>query len=77
MIAPRLLQSPGGTIYYRMTEVPQVSKDGKLIQRRKVKNVKLASKTLEKALREIERRRLDRHDKAETEELEENLKEAA
>ena len=80
VIAPRITQSPSGTIYYRMTEVPQVSKDGKIIQRRRVKNVKLASKTLEKALREIERRRLDRHDKAEqaeTEELEENLKEAA
>jgi hypothetical protein len=79
VIAPRLTQTPAGTIYYRMTEVPQVSKDGKL-QRRKVKNVKLASKTLEKALREIERRKLDRHDKAEevaVEELEESFKEAA
>lgn len=60
VIAPRLLQSPGGTIYYRKTEIPQVSKDGKVVSRRRVCSVKLASKTLRKALREIERRGLDK-----------------
>jgi len=65
VIAPRLTQSPAGTIYYRMTEIPQVSKSGKIIRHRKVKNVKLASKTLEKAIREIERRKLNQHEDAE------------
>ena len=74
-----MTQSPAGTIYYRMTAVPQHSKNGKIIQRRKVKNVKLASKTLEKALREVTRRGLDRHeeDSIPSEVVEENLKEAA
>ena len=67
VLAPRITQSSGGTIYYRMTEIPQVSKDGKIIQRRKIKNVKLASKTLEKAVREIVRRGLDRHEKEDEE----------
>jgi hypothetical protein len=63
-----------------MTSVPQYSKNGKIIQRRKVKNVKLASKTLEKALREVTRRGLDRHEQDDSilsEVVEENLKEAA
>ena len=80
VIAPRMTQSPAGTIYYRTTMVPQYSKDGKIIQRRKVKNVKLASKTLEKALREVSRRGLDRHEKVDamsSDIVEENLKEAA
>jgi hypothetical protein len=80
VIAPRMTQSPAGTIYYRTTMVPQYSKDGKIIQRRKVKNVKLASKTLNKALREVSRRGLDRHEKVDvipSDILEENLKEAA
>jgi hypothetical protein len=75
-----MTQTPAGTIYYRVTAVPQYSKNGKIIQRRKVKNVKLASKTLEKALREISRRGLDRHepdDVIPSEIVEENLKEAA
>ena len=79
-IAPRMTQTPAGTIYYRTTVVPQYSKDGKIIQRRKVKNVKLASKTLEKALREISRRGLDRHEAGDvipSEVVAENLKEAA
>jgi hypothetical protein len=80
VISPRMTQSPAGTIYYRTTMVPQYSKDGKIIQRRKVKNVKLASKTLNKALREVSRRGLDRHEKVDvipSDILEENLKEAA
>lgn len=59
LIAPRLLQSPGGTIYYRMTESSQFSKNGKVVRHRKVRNVKLASKSLGKALREVERRGLN------------------
>lgn len=80
VIAPRLTQSPAGTIYYRMTEVSQVSKEGKILLRRKVKNIKLASKTLEKALREIERRGLNRYEKSDfgaEAESEANLQEAA
>ena len=59
-LAPRLMQSPGGTIYYRATVTPQVSNGGELVRRRKVCNVKLASKSLEKALREVKRRGLDK-----------------
>ncbi len=59
VIAPRLLQSPGGTIYYRMTETSQLSEDGTVVQRRKVRNVKLASRSVGKALREVKRRGLD------------------
>ena len=60
LLAPRILQSPGGTIYYRMTESSQISKQGKVINRRKVRNVKLASKSLKKAIREIDRRGLNK-----------------
>ncbi len=78
VIAPRLTQSPAGTIYYRMTDVSQVSKEGKILRRRKVKNVKLASKTLEKALREIERRGLNKFEESDfATEPEADLQEAA
>jgi len=60
LLAPSILQSPGGTIYYRMTESSQISKEGNVIHRRKVRNVKLASKSLEKAIREIDRRGLNK-----------------
>jgi len=43
-----------------MTESSQISQEGKVINRRKVRNVKLASKSLEKALREIDRRGLNK-----------------
>ncbi|MFP6854288.1 MAG: hypothetical protein VB980_00785 [Opitutales bacterium] len=59
LIAPRLFQSPGGTIYYRMTGSSQSSQNGKVVKHRRVKNVKLASKSLKKALREVDRRGLD------------------
>ena len=50
-LTSRLTQSPGGTIYYRMTEMPD--SDG---ARPKSKTVKLASKSLDKALKEVARR---------------------
>ena len=59
-LTSRLSQSPGGTIYYRMTEMPQ----GKSARPR-TKNVKLASKSLDKALREVARRGLDKFEKFE------------
>ena len=81
LLAPRITQTPGGAIFYRMTEAPQVTEDGKIVQRRKIKNVKLSSKSLDKALREIARRKLDRHEDADVEEDSINgngdLKEAA
>ena len=54
-IAPRLFQTSGGSIYYKVSAVP-VGKSG----RAKTKSVKLSSKSLEKALREVSRRGLDK-----------------
>lgn len=62
-LTSRLTQSPGGTIYYRMTELPE----GKNV-RAKSKSVKLASKSLDKALKEVSRRGLDKFEKFEQKE---------
>ncbi|MDC0156780.1 hypothetical protein OAK38_03380 [Verrucomicrobia bacterium] len=59
-LTSRLTQSPGGTIYYRMTEMPAAKN-----ARPKTKNVKLASKSLNKALKEVARRGLDKFEKFE------------
>lgn len=59
-LTSRLTQSPGGTIYYRMTEMPEAKN-----ARPKTKNVKLASKSLDKALKEVARRGLDKFEKFE------------
>ena len=59
-LTSRLTQSPGGTIYYRMTEMPAAKNS-----RPKTKTVKLASKSLDKALKEVARRGLDKFDKFE------------
>ena len=59
-LTSRLTQSPGGTIYYRMTEMPAAKNI-----RPKTKNVKLASKSLDKALKEVARRGLDKFEKFE------------
>ena len=56
-LTSRLSQSPGGTIYYRMTEMSD-SKNS----RPNTISVKLASKSLDKALKEVSRRGLDKHD---------------
>ena len=57
-LTSRLSQSPSGTIYYRMTK--PVASNGK---RMKTTSVKLSSKCLEKALREVSRRGLDKFEK--------------
>ena len=54
-IAPRLFQSSNGTIYYKRSE-PSVGKGFKA----KTSSIKLSSKSLEKALNEVERRGLDK-----------------
>tara|TARA_B100001250_G_scaffold270706_1_gene233665 strand:- start:93 stop:767 length:675 start_codon:yes stop_codon:yes gene_type:complete len=59
-LTSRLTQSPGGTIYYRMTEMPAAKN-----ARPKTKNIKLASKSLNKALKEVARRGLDKFEKFE------------
>ena len=59
-LTSRLTQSPGGTIYYRMTEMPAAKN-----ARPKTKNIKLASKSLDKALKEVARRGLDKFEKFE------------
>lgn len=50
-----LIQSPGGTIYYQKKE-KSVSQTGRL----KIKKIKLASKSLEKAKKEVVRRGLNK-----------------
>ena len=55
LLAPRLFQTPGGTIYYKMTE-PAIGKGC----RAKTKTVRLSSKSLEKALKEVDRRGLNK-----------------
>ena len=57
-LTSRLSQTPSGTIYYRMTE--PMSTNG---NRMKTKSVKLSSKSLDKALREVSRRGLDKFEK--------------
>jgi hypothetical protein len=61
-LTSRLTQSPGGTIYYRMTELSE----GKNV-RAKTKTIKLASKSLDKALKEVSRRGLDKFEKKDKE----------
>ena len=58
LLAPRLFQTPGGTIYYKMTE-PAIGKGC----RAKTKTVRLSSKSLEKALKEVDRRGLNKFEK--------------
>ena len=62
-LTSRLTQSAGGTIYYRMTEMPE----GNNI-RAKSKSIKLASKSLDKALKEVTRRGLDKFEQFEKKE---------
>jgi hypothetical protein len=57
-LTKRLSKSAGGTIYYRMTEMP-LSKGG----RSKIRMVRLSSKSLEKAEKEVVRRGLDKFEK--------------
>ena len=54
-IAPRLFQSPNGLLFYKATE----PKAGKLA-RSKTRLVKLSSKNLDKAMREVSRRGLNK-----------------
>ncbi len=54
-IAPRIFQSPAGTIFYKMIE-PPASKGS----RAKSRTIRLSSKSLEKALKEIDRRGLNK-----------------
>ncbi len=58
-LTARLSQSPGGTIYYKMTEFPPKGKNS----RAKLKMIKLSSKSLDKAIREVERRGLNKFEK--------------
>ena len=55
-LTTRLSQTPGGTIYYKMTSISEKSKNA----RPKLKMIKLSSKCLEKAIREVERRGLNK-----------------
>ena len=60
-LTSRLSQSPGGTIYYKMTSVSAKSKNTRV----KMKMIKLSSKSLDKAIREVERRGLNKFEKFE------------
>ena len=54
-LTSRLYQTPGGTIYYRMSE-PGSTSSAKM----KITSIKLSSKSLDKALREVDRRGLNK-----------------
>ncbi|MEK9985180.1 MAG: hypothetical protein VW879_10585 [Opitutae bacterium] len=58
-VAPRLSVSSTGALYYRVTLVPQISKKGVIVQKRKIQNVRLNARNLEDALVEIIARGLD------------------
>ena len=58
-LTSRLSQTPGGTIYYKMTEISSTGQS----TRKKFKMIKLSSKSLEKAQREVERRGLNKFEK--------------
>ncbi len=60
-LTDRLIQTSGGTIYYKMVDLPD-SKTGKT-GRIKIRKIKLASKSLIKAKKEVIRRGLDRFEK--------------
>ena len=56
-VADGIYKSPAsGTLYYAKTTVPQISENGVIKQKRKRENFKLQSKSIEKALKEIERK---------------------
>lgn len=57
-IAPCVYQNPCGTIFYRITQQPQVSKSGVLLSKRKTRLVRLKARTLPEALAEIQARNL-------------------
>jgi hypothetical protein len=60
-VAHSIYQSPSsGILYFAQTTVPQISKDGAIVQKRKRENFKLVSKDLNKAAEEIERRFRDK-----------------
>ena len=71
-LTTRLSQTSSGTIYYRMSE--PVGKKG---NRMKSKSVKLTSKSLEKALREVSRRGLDKFEHFEDEKFTSKIKTTA
>ena len=54
-LTSRLYQTPGGTIYYRMSEPGSLSS-----AKMKITSIKLSSKSLDKALREVDRRGLNK-----------------
>ena len=57
-VAPRISISSTGAYYYRLTLRSQISQNGKILQKRKIQNVRLEAKTLEEAQIEIIKRGL-------------------
>lgn len=58
-IAPGIRLMKNGTLYYRVVKVPQQSKDGVVIQKRVMVDIKLEAKNLEEAVAEIATRKLN------------------
>jgi len=58
-IAPRVSISSTGTLYYRITLIPQISREGMIIQKRKIQNIRLDAREVDDALKEITERGLD------------------
>ncbi len=57
---PNIHKSDRGNFYYRVNLVPQISKQGVILQKRKMCDIRLKSKSLIGAIREIKKRRLRR-----------------
>ena len=55
-VAPLISISSSGAYYFRLTLRPQISKNGKIIQKRKIKNVRLHAQSLKDAKLEIQER---------------------
>jgi len=58
VIAPNIVRLANGALFYRAIEVPQKGKGGMIIQKRKVKNIRLGAKDLKSAVAEIASRKL-------------------
>lgn len=57
-IAPNIRRMKRGILYYRIVRVPQKSSRGKIVQKRRYIDVRLAARTLPDAITEIQSRRL-------------------
>ena len=58
-VASRISISSTGVLYYRVTLIPQISREGVILQKRKIHNMRLTAQSLTDAHAEISERGLD------------------